>query len=196
MPLRLHCGCLVGCLTCALGCARSSDYSEPNSSLSLKKIDAAQPVSKTASPAPPLLTEEPTPAKPLVAKAALRPATGQNGDTMEFIIEAKTAGGWHIYATGEAVRMGTPTTVEIILPKGLEPAGRWQFPKAVPGPEKQGGIYEGRLLFRRLLRITGKAKSGPVRVQCRLTYQACDAFRCQPPQTLTLSAEGEVGPTR
>jgi hypothetical protein len=143
-------------------------------------------------PSAPILTEEPTAKNPFVAKAALRPGEGTAGDTVELVIEGKTAPGWHIYAAGEAVGGATATSLELKAPPGVEPAGVWQYPQAQPGQEGQARIYAGRLLFRRLLKITDAAQRGPIEVQCALTYQACDPFRCLPPETLTLSAKGEL----
>ena len=68
----------------------------------------------------------------------------------------------------------------------------WQYPKTSRGTEEQTEIYEGRLQFRRPLRITEWAKPGPLEIRGELTYQACNAFQCRPPESLALSARGEV----
>jgi hypothetical protein len=122
----------------------------------------------------------------------LRPAAGKVGDIVELVVEARTATRWHIYAAGESTGGTIPTSLEVRLPSGVEATGAWQYPQTKPGQEGQGGIYEGRLTFRRLLKITENAQPGPMEVHCDLTYQACDPFRCRPPETLTLAAKGEV----
>jgi DsbC/DsbD-like thiol-disulfide interchange protein len=175
----------------ALGCQRPpADVPDAgNPSRPTSKADTG-----LVRPAAPILTEEPTLKNPFVAKAALRPAEGKGGDVVDLVIEARTAPGWHIYATGDSPGGATPTSLEVKLPRGVEPAGAWQYPKAQPGQDGQGGIHAGRLLFRRPLKITDAAQGGPIEVQCDLTYQACDPFHCLPPKTLTLSAKGEVLP--
>jgi DsbC/DsbD-like thiol-disulfide interchange protein len=138
--------------------------------------------------------EEPTLKRPFVARAALRPAKGHRGETVELVIEARTAAGWHIYAADGPRGSGTPTSLDLKLPDGVEPAGAWHYPSSKPGVEGQGAIYEGHLRFRRLLRITEQAIPGPMEIQCELRYQVCDPFRCRPPETLALSANGEIAP--
>jgi DsbC/DsbD-like thiol-disulfide interchange protein len=173
----------------ALGCQKPP-ADEPQTGNPSRPTSKANPAS--VGPAAPILTEEPTPKNPFVAKAAMRPAAGSAGDTLELVIEARTAPGWHIYAAGDSPGGTIPTSLEVKLPRGVEPAGPWQYPQAKLGQEGQGGIYEGKLLFRRRLQIRENAQQGPIEIQCELTYQACDPFRCRPPETLTLSARGEV----
>jgi DsbC/DsbD-like thiol-disulfide interchange protein len=173
----------------ALGCQKppADDPQTGNPSRPTSKTNPA-----SVGPAAPILTEEPTPKNPFVAKAELRPAARSADDTVELVIEARTAPGWHIYAVGDSPAGTIPTSVEVKLPRGVEPAGPWKYPQAKPGQDGQGGIYEGKLQFLRRLQITENAPKGPIEVQCELTYQACDPFRCRPPETLTLSARGEV----
>jgi thiol:disulfide interchange protein DsbD len=128
----------------------------------------------------------------VVAQAALLPAAARNGSEVELVIEARIAPGWHIYAADGPAGSGIPTSLTWKLPDGVEPAGEWQYPKTARGAEEQTEIYEGNLRFRRPLRITERAKAGPLEIRCELTYQACNAFRCQPPESLELSARGEV----
>jgi DsbC/DsbD-like thiol-disulfide interchange protein len=145
-------------------------------------------------PAVAAFLEEPTAEKPVVAAAGLRPAKGVGGDTLELVIEIRIAAGWHIYAVDTPVGSAIPTSLAEKLPEGIVVAGAWQYPKAASAPEAPGGIYERRLSFRRPLKITEGARAGRIIVTCDLTYQACDPFHCQPPQTLTLSTNGEVVP--
>jgi DsbC/DsbD-like thiol-disulfide interchange protein len=185
----MRCRLLAAWLALGLGCqkppADGPEAAKP-------PWPAARADTASARPAEPVLVEEPTADNPFVAKAALRPTEGSGGDTVDLVIQARTAPGWHIYAAGESPGGAVPTSVEVRLPRGVEPAGPWQYPRAEPGQEGQGGIYQGQLLFRRPLKITQNAQRGAIEVQCELTYQACDPFRCRPPETLTLSAKGEV----
>jgi DsbC/DsbD-like thiol-disulfide interchange protein len=152
----------------------------------------SEPVPAPAVSTWPILTEEPTPNKPVVAQAALRPAVARNGSKVDLVIEARIAPGWHIYAADGPTRSAIATTLAWKLPEGVEPAGEWQYPKTARGAEEQAEIYEGNMRFRRPLRITERAKPGPLEIRCELTYQACDAFHCRPPESLALSAKGEV----
>jgi DsbC/DsbD-like thiol-disulfide interchange protein len=189
MPRRFLAGWVVGCLALAPGCQKPP-AGAPEAGNPTRLASKPEPVS--VRPAAPVLTEEPTPNNPFVAIAALRPAGGGGGDLVELVIEARTAPGWHIYAVGDSQGGAVPTSLEVKLPRGVEPAGAWQYPQARAGPEGPAGIYEGRLTFRRPLKITESARRGPIEIQCEVTYQACDPFRCRPPETLTLSARGEV----
>ncbi len=142
------------------------------------------------------LTEEPTPEKPVVAVALLRPDKGKTGDTLDLVIEIHIAAGWHIYAVDTPAGSPIPTSVVEKLAEGVEGAQAWQYPKAVASPDGHASIYEGKLTFRRPLRITPRAHVGSLDIACELTYQACDPFHCLPPQTLSLAAKGEIESVR
>jgi DsbC/DsbD-like thiol-disulfide interchange protein len=162
-------------------------YKAPPSAARANKSD-----SSVEKPNKAVLMEEPTAEKPVVATALLRPAKGSTGDTLDLVVEIRIAAGWHIYAGGALAGTAIPTSLTEKLPEGTEAAGAWQYPRATSTPDAPGEIYEGRLTFRRPLRITERARAGRIDVTCELTYQACDPFHCLPPQTLSLSARGEV----
>lgn len=163
----------------------------PTSTPQISKSD-----SHAEMPAAPASVEEPTAEKPVVATAELRPPKGGAGDTLDLVVEIHVFAGWHIYAVDAGAGGAIPTSIVEKLPEGIEPAGAWQYPKAESSPLAPGRIYEGRLTFRRPLRITERAPAQRIEVSCELTYQACDPFHCLPPQTLTLSARGEVESAR
>ena len=191
MRCRLLAGWLAGWMALALGCQKPpADAPKADH----PTMPAGRSDTPKVRPAAPILVDEPTLENPFVAKAELRPAARSADDTVELVIEARTAPGWHIYAVGDSPAGTIPTSVEVKLPRGVEPAGPWKYPQAKPGQDGQGGIYEGKLQFLRRLQITENAPKGPIEVQCELTYQACDPFRCRPPETLKLSAKGEVLP--
>jgi DsbC/DsbD-like thiol-disulfide interchange protein len=174
-----------------LGCEKAP-VPTPQASNVSKQTPVSKRVPAPAPSAGPILTEEATPTKPVVAQAALRPAAARNGSPVELIIEVHIAPGWHIYAADGSTGSAIPTSLKWKLPDGVEAAGQWQYPKAARGAEEQAEIYEGNLTFRRPLRITQRAKPGPLELHGELTYQACNAFRCRPPESLALSARGEV----
>jgi DsbC/DsbD-like thiol-disulfide interchange protein len=163
----------------------------PTSTSQETKSDSSLEISTTAA-----LTEEPTPEKPVVAVALLRPAKVKAGDRLDLVIDIHIAAGWHIYAVDAPAGSAIPTAVVEKLAEGIEDAEAWQYPKAVPSPDTHGSIYEGKLTFRRPLRITSRAHVGSIDIACELTYQACDPFHCLPPQTMSLSAKGEIEAVR
>jgi len=174
-----------------LGCEKAP-VPTPQASNVSKQTPVSQPAPPPTQSAGPILSEESTPKKPVVAQAALRPAAARNGSKVELVIEARIAPGWHIYAADGPTGSGIPTSLKWKLPDGVEAAGEWQYPKTARGAQEQAENYEGTLRFRRPLRITERAKPGPLEIYGELTYQACDAFRCRPPESLALSARGEV----
>jgi DsbC/DsbD-like thiol-disulfide interchange protein len=174
-----------------LGCEKAS-VPIPQASNVSKQMPASRLIPTPAPSAGPILTEEPTPEKPVVAQAALRSAAGRNGSKVELVIEVQIAPGWHIYAAEGPTGSSIPTALKWKLPDGVEATGEWQYPKTSRGAQEQAEIYEGHVTFRRSLRITERAKPGPLEIHGELTYQACNAFRCRPPESLALSARGEV----
>ena len=163
----------------------------PTSTPQLSKSDSYAEIPTAPTPA-----EEPTAEKPVVATAELRPVKGRAGDTIDLVVEIRIFAGWHIYAVDTASGGAIPTSIVEKLPDGIKAAGEWQYPKADSSPMSPGRIYEGRLTFRRPLKITERAPAGRIDVSCELTFQACDLFHCLPPQTLSLSARGEVESAR
>jgi len=138
--------------------------------------------------------EEPLSYKPFVARAVLVPVNLETPVTLTFIIRAKTAPGWHIYAEGGPAGISQPTRLNLQLPDGIEADGDWTYPEPTQGPDGSDAqlIYEGEVFFRRRLKVTDAALSGRLSVGCEITYQACDAFSCRPPETLKLEAVAEV----
>jgi DsbC/DsbD-like thiol-disulfide interchange protein len=138
--------------------------------------------------------EEPASYNPFVARAALVPADVEVPRTLTFIIRAKTAPGWHVYAADGPVGISQPTRLDLQLPRGVEPDGDWVYPEPTQGDGGNGAqlVYEGDLVFRRRLKITDAASSGGLSVGCEITYQACDAFSCRPPENLKLEAVADA----
>jgi hypothetical protein len=52
--------------------------------------------------------------------------------------------------------------------------------------------YEGRIEFRRKLRVGADAAPGPIEFACELGYQACDPRSCRAPAREELIAKGEI----
>lgn len=138
--------------------------------------------------------DRPTARNPVTAGAALTPSNVQPGGTVTLVVQAKTAPTWHIYPVDLKGDIGIPTGLKLNLPDGVEPAGDWAVPEAVPhvtGAEEYL-VYEGEMTFRRTLRVGADASPGPLEVTCDFRYQACDPTSCLPPRTVTLQATAEV----
>jgi DsbC/DsbD-like thiol-disulfide interchange protein len=154
----------------------------------------AGPALEPRSPSNEIVLGEPDAGRPVTAAAALRPGKVRAGEIVTFVVQIRTAPGWHIYAADEPAGAALPTTLKLTLPDGIEPEGAWTYPDAVAGPDGAGRVYEGQLTFRRQLRVGPRAAPGPFRVTCDLRYQACDPFSCKPPAALALAAGAEVIP--
>jgi DsbC/DsbD-like thiol-disulfide interchange protein len=189
--------CLLACLA---GCARpvSSGFGNPEGSKTPIATQGKQPTRVEGEPISEdsanveIELEEPASYNPFVARAVLVPANVEVPATLTFIIRAKTAPGWHVYATDGPVGISQPTRLDLQLPDGVEADGDWVFPEPAQGDAGTQLVYEGDLVFRRRLKITDAASSGPLSVGCEITYQACDAFSCRPPESLKLEAVAKV----
>jgi hypothetical protein len=175
-----HLICLVATALLALGCARPGGPSSAKG--------PAAPASGQGGDAllTDLVTEEPSPANPVAVAAALRPSKVRPGETLTFIVQAKMAPAWHIYAVEGSAGEAVPTRLRLKPPAGVELVGGWLNPRA------QSAHYEGTVTFRQPLRMATDAKPGPLDITCVFDYQACDAFSCRPPASLVLKASAEV----
>jgi len=190
--------CLLACLS---GCDRPAS-SGPGAQVKSLPPPTTQRMRPTAVDPEPVSDdtiveielEEPVSYKPFVAGAVLVPVNVETPGTLTFIVRAKTAPGWHIYAEGGSVGISQPTRLDLQLPDGVEADGDWTYPEPTQGPDGSDAqlIYEGEVFFRRRLKVTDAASSGRLSVGCEITYQACDAFSCRPPESLKLEAVAEV----
>ena len=169
-----------------LGCARPGG---PVTGSSPAGAVAGQPEDTRP---PDLVTEEPSPAQPVVVAAALRPTEVRPGDTLTLFVQVRIAPTWHIYAVDGSPGENIPTSLKLKVPEGVQPVGSWTYPQAKPAASGQGSHYEGTVTFRQQLRIAAGATPGPLAVTCEFDYQACDPFTCRPPAKLALKASAEV----
>jgi len=139
-----------------------------------------------------IAVEAPTYQKPVVAGAALTPANVARGQTLTFVVKAKTAPSWHINAADLAAGGAIATSLKLKLPKGVVTDGEWNYPDPIPNPQGEGFIYEGALTFYRTLKVTSEAPPGLFEVTCDFGYQACDPSTCRPPAKLSLKAKASV----
>jgi Disulphide bond corrector protein DsbC len=137
------------------------------------------------------VTPEPDAENPVVATAELHPVRVRPGEELELVVRIKVAPVWHIYSIGKSGGPGMPTTLKLMLPKGIEAKGEWALPDPIRVSDGQTA-YEGAIEFRRRLRVAGDCAVERIDVACELGYQTCNAFSCQLPTRVTLRAKGEV----
>jgi Disulphide bond corrector protein DsbC len=128
---------------------------------------------------------------PVTARAELAPTAVRPGQEAVFIVRVETAPSWHIYAVEGSNGPGIATTLRLKLPRGVEAEGEWSCPKPIKTSDDQMA-YEGRLEFRRKLKVRADAAPGPIEVACELGYMACDPHSCRPPTKDDLVARAEV----
>jgi hypothetical protein len=129
--------------------------------------------------------------RPVVARAELSPTALHPGHEATLVVRVETAPSWHIYAVEGSNGPGIATTLKLRLPRGVEAEGEWSCPNAIRASDGQMA-YEGKLEFRRKLRVGADAASGPIEVACDLGYQACDPRSCRAPAREELIAKAEV----
>jgi hypothetical protein len=172
----------------AFGCG----HSEPGKATSPPGEPVASAVRPEDEPPANLVTEEPTPARPVIIGAALRPAKVRAGGTLTLYVQVRIAPTWHIYGPEGSPDGNAPTTLTPTLPRGVEEVGPWTYPEARTAAGGKGPVYEGTVLFRQRLRVAAGTAPGPLDVCCGFSYQACDPFSCQPPANLFVQARAEV----
>ena len=112
--------------------------------------------------------------------------TVRAGESFEILVRVRIAGGHHIYSTNALNGPFTPTTLDLILPAELEPAGQWVTPK--PTTTKTGDrIYTDSNLFRRSLRVRLNSPPGLLSIKGELRCQACTEELCWPPGKIGVS---------
>jgi uncharacterized protein len=127
---------------------------------------------------------------PAVVEAKAAPAPGAvvgPGRTFEVVVTVAVKEGWHIYAnpageaslrpTAIALPDGQPATLaEVRYPPGEPLAG---FPGA--GDAEPASVYRGEVTLRARVRLDDKAGPGPLTLDLRLSYQACNDRACLAP---------------
>lgn len=124
-----------------------------------------------------------------------QPATVQPGEIFEIIVQVRIAGGYHIYSTNAAQGPFTPTTLNLLLPQALTPAGEWVV-STTPITSGDATVYTGSVSFRRLLKVRLNTAEQPLSLKGELLCQACTAELCWPPAKLELSTALSVSKGR
>jgi DsbC/DsbD-like thiol-disulfide interchange protein len=98
--------------------------------------------------------------------------------------------GWHLYANPTGAATFRPTT--LTLPSG-QPASlaKVRYPPgtdalAAPGGEEKASVYEGEVKLTARVRLDAQARPGPMTLNLKISYQACNDRACLAPATLTV----------
>jgi hypothetical protein len=106
----------------------------------------------------------------------------QEGGARQIVVKFRIQEGFHLYAVTAPPLV--ETKVKFSLPAGYSAAGPLKFPAPQPFGESKSAILTERAIFSQA--ITGKG-SGPAKVSIK--YQACDAHKCLPPESLELQVQ-------
>ena len=124
---------------------------------------------------------------PVSATLGLSPSRAKAGETIELSVRLKVAALWEIH-TLDAQPPLVATRLELDLPGGLETLGEWQAPEPVRSLLPGGhAAYAGEAVFTRRIAVTERAAAGEQRVQCRVSYQACNERQCLRPSAIELA---------
>jgi uncharacterized protein YyaL (SSP411 family) len=133
----------------------------------------------------------------VTAKAVLAPSTkAAAGGELKVTVTLSTKEGWHVYANPASSETLKPTVVSLgsgpaSLLKVDYPAGR---EKTYAGESEKVRVYEGQVNLVVHLRLEDTVKAGPVDLELRVRYQACNDRACLAPATLTVPVRAEIQP--
>jgi thiol:disulfide interchange protein DsbD len=122
----------------------------------------------------------------------------QVGRHYPLLFRIKISKGWYLHGTGEAEQGLVPTRLSFSQTPGV------QIDHIVlPLPEftkfdytsQPIPTFSGQILVDGTLRISGDASLGEQTIRGNLSYQACSASTCFPPQTVSVTVPVEVVPT-
>jgi hypothetical protein len=120
------------------------------------------------------------------------------GKTVNVILEADIAKGWHIYSLTQKPGGPVPLRIQLIGAADVGVRGAIQAPEAVRKFDQNFGIetelYRGKPRFTLLLGVPNGSPAGKRDLQISARYQACSETLCLPARTekldLTLRIEG------
>lgn len=122
-------------------------------------------------------------AETVQATLAVVPANASAGEEVELRLTLTVAESWHAYGHTGGPAGQSPLELKTILPSGIEPFGDWVWPKPEIVYEGRAiEIYTGQQTFTRELKITTASNEVTFRVE--VSYQACTAEFCGPPETV------------
>jgi uncharacterized protein YyaL (SSP411 family) len=132
----------------------------------------------------------------VTAKAEVaREARVTPGGEVSIKVTVTTKPGWHIYANPVSSETLKPTVVNLTTNEAAN-LGGVEYPqgtkKALAGQDEKVGVYEGSVVVNAQVRIDKSTKPGPLDLELKVRYQACDDRACLAPASLTLPLHLEV----
>src|SRR5262249_24357210 len=108
--------------------------------------------------------------------------------------------GWHLTANPTGVESLKPTTVT--MPSGERATlaeVHYPAPSSVlvaPASPEKASVYQGKVTLPMRIRLDAQAPAGPLTLNLKVGYQACDDRACLGPATLTVPLTVTVAPAR
>ncbi len=136
-----------------------------------------------------------SPSKATVDLAADRTAY-EPGSEATVVATMTIESGWHTNSNQPTFEYLIPTELELVLPDGWAPA-TISYPEGTMETfsfeEQPLSVYSGEVDFGSTVAVPAGAELGPVPIEARLTYQACDDKSCLPPTTAEASLDLAIG---
>jgi hypothetical protein len=128
-----------------------------------------------------------------VAYAAMNPAA--RGQTVRMAVVLKVREGFHINARPASFDYLIPTGLQTEFPAGFT-AGSVAYPagtlRTFEFTKTPLSVYEGTVILRLPVKISGAAPLGEQKLAFQLRYQACNDHACLPPVTIPVGATVNV----
>ena len=115
------------------------------------------------------------------------------GAVLDLAVRVRIAEHWHIYAEVGDNSPYPATRIELTLPAGCVALGDWGRPAAKAYAEGSETVYEGEVVFLRRVRL-GETLAGGAAIDVEMSWQACDADHCLPPDRRTESVSLRARP--
>jgi uncharacterized protein YyaL (SSP411 family) len=154
-------------------------------------LDARPAAVIAATPGPPPAPADVLPGGQTVVAATAAPAPGAAivpGGELDVTVTLTVMRGWHIYANPAGDETLKPTTVTLstgqpaTLAAVRYPVGTATL--ATPGSPEMASIYEGTVKLTACVRLDAQAQPGPLTLNLKVSYQACNDRVCLPPASL------------
>ena len=119
------------------------------------------------------------------------------GQTVQVILEADIARGWHIYSLTQKPGGPVPLRIQLVGAADVGVRGAIQAPKPVRKFDQNFGIetelYRGKTRFTLPLGVPAGTLTGKREVQISARYQACSETLCLPARTEKLDLTLRIG---
>lgn len=115
------------------------------------------------------------------------PRTVVAGQTVEVVLEADIAKGWHIYSLTQKPGGPIPLRIELVGAPDVGVRGAIRAPKPVAKFDRSFGmeteVHRGKPRFTLSLGVPPGTLSGKRGLELKARYQACSETLCLPPRT-------------